>query len=213
MSLTLFAGSGSPPTWRVWLTLEHKQIPYRLEMLSFQAGDTRKPEFLALNPRGQVPTMDDAGFVLYESSAICEYLEEAHPARPLLPAEVRRRAVVRRLCAEAQLYVGAAAEAYFDLTLYGAQTGSADEIAQAGTRFGAELARWELAMSGDFVAGPELTMADFALYPSLGTVRRLERRRPEIGAGALLGPRLRGWMARVEALPYFDRTYPPHWRS
>jgi hypothetical protein len=39
MAIDLYVASGSPPSWRVWLSLEHKQLPYQLHVLSFQAGD------------------------------------------------------------------------------------------------------------------------------------------------------------------------------
>ena len=76
----LYYGSGSPYAWRVQLALEHKALPYERKVLSFSAGDTRKPEFLALNPRHRVPVLVDGDFVLYESNAIVEYLDEAYPA-------------------------------------------------------------------------------------------------------------------------------------
>ena len=74
MALTFYYGSGSPFAWRVWLALEHKQIAYELKVLSFDRGDTRTPEFLAINPRGRVPTIVHDGFKLWESLAILEYL-------------------------------------------------------------------------------------------------------------------------------------------
>ena len=52
---SLYYGSGSPYAWRVQLALEHKALAYERKVLSFSAGDTRKPEFLALNPRHRVP--------------------------------------------------------------------------------------------------------------------------------------------------------------
>jgi len=42
--LTFYYGSGSPYAWRVWLALEHKAIAYELKMISFSAGDLKKPE-------------------------------------------------------------------------------------------------------------------------------------------------------------------------
>ena len=76
------------------------------------SGDTRKPEFVALNPRHRVPTLVDGDFVLYESNAIVEYLEDAYPGRgaPLFPADVRERAVVRRLIGEIDNYTDKALE-------------------------------------------------------------------------------------------------------
>ncbi|MGH8534801.1 MAG: glutathione S-transferase family protein, partial [Gammaproteobacteria bacterium] len=57
MSITFYCGSGSPPAWRVWLGLEHKQLPYELKMLSFSAGDLKTEEFTQLNPRQKVPVL------------------------------------------------------------------------------------------------------------------------------------------------------------
>ena len=68
-----------------------RRCEYELKVLSFSAGDTRKPEFIALNPRHQVPVLVDGDFVLYESNAIVEYLDEAYPGRgaPLFPGDVK----------------------------------------------------------------------------------------------------------------------------
>jgi len=107
MSLTLYYGSGSPFAWRVQLALEHKALAYERKVLSFSAGDTRKPEFIALNPRHTVPTLVDGDFVLYESNAITAYLDDAYPGRgaPLFPGDAKTRATVWRLMLEVDDYV------------------------------------------------------------------------------------------------------------
>ena len=56
MALDFYHGHGSPFSWRVWLALEQLAVPYNLKVLSFQDNDTTKPEFVAINPRHQVPT-------------------------------------------------------------------------------------------------------------------------------------------------------------
>jgi glutathione S-transferase len=101
MALTFYFGSGSPFAWKVWLALEHKGIAYAPKRLSFDKDETRAPEFLKLNPRGRVPAIVDDGFALYESNAICEYLEDKYPQKPLLPKDAQGRAIVRRLMGEA----------------------------------------------------------------------------------------------------------------
>jgi len=85
----------------VWLALEHKHIAYELKTMSFSAGDLRKPEYLAINPRHKVPAIVDEGFALYESAAIVEYLDERYPGPKLFPGDVRQRALVRRMVQEA----------------------------------------------------------------------------------------------------------------
>ena len=116
MALTLYYGSGSPYAWRAHLALEHKALPYELKVLSFSAGDTRKPEFLALNPRHQVPVRVDGDFSLYESNAIVEYIDEAYPGRgaPLFPGDAKTRALVRRLILEVDNYYSVESDKLLD---------------------------------------------------------------------------------------------------
>src|SRR6187455_1025765 len=108
MALTFYHGQGSPYSWRVWLALEHLKVPYELKVLSFQAKDQLKPEFVALNPRHQVPTISDDGFNLWESIPILEYLDERYgvegPAR-LYPGTEVERARTRRIVKEIEGYL------------------------------------------------------------------------------------------------------------
>ena len=120
MSLVLYYGSGSPWAWRAQLALEHKALPYERKVLSFSAGDTLKPEFVALNPRHRVPVLVDGDFVLYESNAIVEYLDEAYPGRgaPLFPGDARTRAHVRRLIDEVDNYFDKAVDPVIEQAFY-----------------------------------------------------------------------------------------------
>jgi len=65
--------------------------PVELDMVK---GAHRAPDYLRLNPYGRVPTLEEDGLVLYESTAILEYLEATHPTPPLVPADARGRALV-----------------------------------------------------------------------------------------------------------------------
>ena len=55
-------------------------------------GKTKSPEYLAMNPNSLVPTIDDEGFILYESNAIVRYLAAKHSLDKLWPADLRKRA-------------------------------------------------------------------------------------------------------------------------
>jgi glutathione S-transferase len=215
MAITLYAGSGSPWVWRVWLALEHKALPYELRMLSFSAGDTRKPEFVALNPRHRVPTIVDGDFVLYESNAIVEYLDEQYPGNgaPLFPGDVRTRALARRLIAEIDNYLDKALDPILD-QLFGKKPEERDPAAIAKGREAVveELGMFTRAMRGPHLAGP-LSAADFALYPLIAFIYRAQQvRMPELDADGMLTPELRAWKARIEALPFCAKTVPPHWK-
>src|SRR5690606_21177046 len=131
------------------------------KQLSFDRGDTRSPEFLAVNPRGKVPTLVDDGLVLWESSAIAEYLEDRYPERPLLPRDPAARALVRRLVIETDTY-------FVDSTrplrpfAFGREQATPEALASARDGLAAELGRFE-AYLGDreFLAGSALSLADF----------------------------------------------------
>ena len=92
MAIEVFWGSGSPFAWRVLLALEAKGLAYQSRLLEFSKGDSKTPEFLALNPRGQVPVLRDGGYVVYESIAILAYLERKYPEPPLFGATPKKPA-------------------------------------------------------------------------------------------------------------------------
>ena len=79
---------------RVRIALLEKNIPAELIEVDMMSRAHRSPAYLALNPYGRVPTLEEDGFVLYESTAILEYLEATHPTPPLVPGDARGRATV-----------------------------------------------------------------------------------------------------------------------
>ena len=214
MALTLHYLSGSPYAWRVWLALEHKRIPYELKTMSFDAGDFKRPEFVALNPRHRVPVIVDDGFALYESAAIVEYLEDKQPGEPrLFAAELRQRAVQRRMVREADQYFATALEHLVQAVLFTpAERWSEERIDAAYGDIKQELAVWETMIAGDYLAGP-LCAADFTLFPEMALVQRIGKRKPVPAAAELFGPRMSAWMSRMESLPVVQKTWPPHWRG
>lgn len=215
MSITLYYGSGSPFAWRVQLALEHKALPYERKVLSFSANDTRKPEFVALNPRHRVPTLTDGDFVIYESNAIVAYLEAAYPGRgsPLFPGDARSQATVWRLMMEVDNYVEAATDPIIDYA-FSTKPEARDPQKLAEARKGAteEFAQISRYMKGDFLVGP-LSAADFSLYPPVAFMWRCKVKLPDFDAEGLLTPQLHAWKRRMEALPYLDKTIPPHWKQ
>ena len=207
--LTFYYGSGSPYAWRVWLALEIKGVAYEMKTLSFDAGEHKRPEYLALNPRGRVPVIVDGGFALYESAAIVEYLEDIKPGEPrLFAAEPRPRALQRRLIRESDQYV---APALTQLALAHRDAAGDAKIAAAAAELQREFALSEAAVTGDYLTGP-LSAADITLYPQVALVQRLFTRAKGSVPAGFLGPKLTAWSRRMEALPQTRKTWPPHWK-
>jgi glutathione S-transferase len=213
MALTFYYASGSPYAWRVWLALEHKGVPYQLRRLSFDTGDLKKPEFLALNPRHRVPVIVDDGLALYESAAIVEYLEDKWPGEPrLFSTDLRQRAVQRRMVREADQYFAEAMERLVDAVHFTPQEHWSEErIAGAAADIQKELAMWETAIAGDYLAGA-LSAADFTLYPQVALALRIAGRKPGLEAANLIGLKMTAWTRRMEVLPCTQKTWPPHWK-
>ena len=88
--MKLYSAKNSTFSRRVRVALFEKGITLEEVETDKPARDT--PEYRALNPYGRIPTLVDGELVLYESSAILEYLELAHPQPPLVPAVPALRA-------------------------------------------------------------------------------------------------------------------------
>lgn len=94
--MRLFHAWLSSASRRVRLCLAEKNIAFDSVAVDLSRQEQHTPEFLAMNPNGVVPALELApGRVLHESSTICEYLDEVHPAPPLRPADPYQRALMR----------------------------------------------------------------------------------------------------------------------
>ena len=79
MTFTLYNAPQSTCSQRVRFVLNAKTIPFDEIKLDLLAGDQLKPDYLALNPNGVVPTLDHDGAIIIDSSVIIEYLDEVAP--------------------------------------------------------------------------------------------------------------------------------------
>jgi maleylacetoacetate isomerase len=95
--LKLYGFFRSSAAFRARIALNLKGLDYESAAVHLRRGEQRAPEFLKLNPQALVPALIDGERVLTQSLAIIEYLDEVHPARPLLPVAPEARARVRAL--------------------------------------------------------------------------------------------------------------------
>src|SRR6201998_1311279 len=96
MTFTLYNAPQSTCSQRVRFVLNAKTIPFAEEKLDLLAGDQLKPDYLAINPNGVVPTLDHDGAIVIDSSVIIEYLDETMPeAANFTPHDPVERARMR----------------------------------------------------------------------------------------------------------------------
>jgi glutathione S-transferase len=156
-------------------------------------GAHKKPEFLALNAFGQVPVLDDGGTIVTDSNAILVYLSKKLALTDWLPEAPAAAAAVQKWLSVAagQIAYGPAAARL--VTVFGAAFRPDEVIARAH----ALLAVVEAELSGrDFIAAASPTVADVALYSYIA-------RAPEGNVDLQAYPKVRAWLARIEALPGF----------
>jgi glutathione S-transferase len=219
MAIEIFWGSGSPFSWRVLLMLEAKGLAYQSRRLEFSKGDHRTAAFLALNPRGRVPALRDDGYVIYESVAILAYLERRYPTPPLFGVTPEETGRVWRVISEALCYLDGPTDDFILPLYFGRAAQQGEQVRAALPRIHQELAGFESTLRGaSWLATGALSAADLTVYPLVKSVLRAAGK-PDAAAfqANLLPfaekfPALAAWLGRVEALPGYERTYPPHWR-
>lgn len=74
---------------RVLVALEEKNVPYEIVIVNLLADEHKKPAFLAKQPFGKIPVLEDDGFFVYESRAIAKYIAKKYEGQgtKLIPAD------------------------------------------------------------------------------------------------------------------------------
>jgi glutathione S-transferase len=220
VALEVFWGSGSPFSWRVLLALEYKRVTYESRLLQFAKQEHKSPQMQRLNPRGRVPVLRDGDYVVFESLACLAYLDRKYPDPPLFGRTAEDAGTIMRVIGEFQAYAEPSLNQIIQAAFLGNIEERVEEITRAMHVVGGEARTIEGRLSkSDWLVGAELSAADLVVFPAIMLLRRaLEKRE----AGELRSrflpmettyPALARWIGRVEALPGYDRTYPPHWRE
>ena len=191
--LTLFDDAFSPYARKVRIALYEKDIPF--ERVRALHGDCNRTDFLDVNPRAEVPALVDGDFALYDSTVICEYLEDRNPEPRLYPASARLRAKCRLVedLADTQLDAAMYAIALVEFGRQERHPAMHDAAARDMTRLYDELER-QLG-DGDFFCGT-YSIADVAVVPHVAAATFLG-----FGLDPARHPRLLAWQARVQERP------------
>jgi len=195
--MKLWSGVLSPFSAKVRIALAEKGV--EVEILEIPWSRERlwgpKPDaFLRVSPRGEVPTLVDGNLAVFDSTIICEYLEEAYPAPALMPTTPRQRAACRMWEERADNLLATRLTVMIrELFLKPDGSGrDAAAVADAQAAFQAYYAALEQGLeSEDYLCGL-YSLADISTWVCLAFARTL-------GAGFESQPNLRAWFDRVHA--------------
>lgn len=178
---------------RVELMLSLLGLEFDRIDVDLMKGEHTRPEFLARNPFGQVPVLDDDGYLLADSNAILVYLAKRYGAGLWLPEDPSGAADVQRWLSVAAGPLANGPAAARLITVFGASHDPAVAIERAHgllSQIDAALAdrRW--------LTGEQPTIADVALYTYVAHA-------PEGNVSLEAYPQVRAWLARIESLRAF----------
>lgn len=208
----------SPFSRKIRLVLSEKRLPFELRL---EKVWLRRPEYLALNPAGTVPTLvEENGLAIPDSAVIGEYLEEAYPDTPLVGRTLAERVEVRRLVAwfddkfAFEVTRNLLGEKFMKrLAGRGEPDVSAIRAGYANLRPHMEYLGW-LAENRKWIAGSAISLADFAAAGHLSALDFVGDIDWTVSEAA------RDWYARIKSRPSFrgiltDRVPgivpPPHY--
>jgi glutathione S-transferase len=191
----------SPFCRKVRLALSEKRIP--VDLRSERVWE-RREEFLAVNPAGTVPVLQEAnGLTITDSYAICEYLDEAYPDTPLLGRTLAERVEVRRLVAwfDGKFYAEVTRNLYYEkqqkrLLGRGNPDAAAIRAGYANLKPHLEYIGW-LAETRAWLAGHSLSLADLAAAAQLSALDYLG------DVDWTLNDAAKDWYARIKSRPSF----------
>jgi len=196
---------GSPYVRAALLVLEEKRADYRLAAM--QLGTLKQEPHLSRHPFGRIPALEHDGWLLYETQAILRYVDAVLPEPALQPADAREAARMNQVMGIADWYLmpQVSRTITFNRVVAPRFGRPTDEAAVAAAIPDARHCIGELArlLDGhDWMAGAALSLADLQVAPQLSMFALA----PE-GAEILAGhPRLKAWLARIEARPSMQAT-------
>jgi maleylacetoacetate isomerase len=206
--MKLYTYYRSTAAFRVRIALNLKGVPYESQSMHLRKGAHRVPEYLALNPQGLIPALDDDGVVISQSLAIIEYLEEKYPTPALLPSAPAERAHVRSMA----LAVAADMHPLNNLRVLnflrsplGLDETAVNEtwyrhwVAEGFRGLEQQAMRWS--GDGKHMYGRSVTLADVYIVPQMYNALRFS-------CDLTPYPTLRGICRHLESLPAFIKASP-----
>jgi maleylacetoacetate isomerase/maleylpyruvate isomerase len=206
MALTLYSMWRATAPYRVRIGLNLKGLSYDYVGVDLVGGEARRAPYVALNGQGLLPALVTDEGPLTQSLAILEWLEETHPAPPLLPAEPRARARARAMAeiVACDIHPLNNLRVLQALNARGVRFGSEEQTSwiHAWISAGFDALEPMIADGGaGFAAGEAPGLADCCLIPQVFSAERY-------GLGLAAWPAIRAVAAHAAAHPAFAAAHP-----
>ena len=191
--MKFYGARNSGNAYKVRILLALLRVPHEIVPIDFAKGEHKTADYLRLNPRGEVPVIEDDGAVIWDSGACLVYIARKHVGDDWLPADAAGLAEVM------QWLVLAASEIQFGLQyarrglLQGRWTAGTLEQNHITARIALNAIEHRV-QRNDWLARGRPTIADVACFPYVETA-------PESGIPLDAYPRINAWLARCQALP------------
>jgi glutathione S-transferase len=191
--LKVWGRKNSSNVQKVMWAIGELGLAYERIDMGMEFGGNDQPDYLALNPNGLVPTLQDGDLILWESNTIIRYLANRYGTGTLEPADPKTRALASQwMDWQISVFLPAASAAFFGLVRTPPEQRDLTAIARsqtqsvaAATIFDAELSRHS------FTAGDTFSMADIPMGIRIYRFRQLVPQRPPF-------PNIERWYASIE---------------
>jgi len=195
--IKLYTFPASSNSRKVRITLLEKGLEFERVNVDLAKKEQKDPAYLKIHPFGQVPALDDEGFIVYDSTIINEYLEDEYPYPPLLPSDSEGRARARLMEDLRDSHFNPLCVQIMREMRKSEAERDANVMERAKREIENCFERIENALEGrEYLAGP-FSLADIAFMPNIELLDRLQIQ---------IDPKYKNtltWIARLKARPSF----------
>jgi glutathione S-transferase len=179
--------------------LDELGLQYERSDAGMQHGVVNTPEYRRMNPNGLVPTLEEDGFILWESHSIVRYLAAKHGRGVLWPMDERMRAVANQWMDWAFTFQGSVRDAFWNLIRTPPEKRDAAAIERSRAKSGEMAAILDAALADRMYVAGAYSMGDIPIGCEVQRWMRLPMERPKL-------PNVEAWFERLGARAAFKKN-------
>jgi glutathione S-transferase len=201
--LTIYGSDLSGPAIKVRLTASFLGLNYKWQVVNLREKEHKQEWFLKINPAGKIPAIDDDGFYMFESNAICKYLCDKHNT-PLYPKDVKRRAVIEQWIDYISFHIGANFNPILFNRIFAPRMGR--PVNEKAIADGVEFLKANFPLlekqltQHQYVVGQEISLADIILFALLEPAEMAQVDLAEY-------PKLNTWRKDLKGQAFYTSCY------